>query len=57
MVLGENLVKLAGTPLIIRVPARPELPANTRVQLTVGDIDLLGLNMQTRYAATIEDAV
>ena len=55
VVLRENLVKLSDIPLIFRVPSLPELPANTRVQLAVGEIDLLDLNLQTRYVATIED--
>jgi exoribonuclease-2 len=57
VVLRENLVKLNDIPLIIRVPSLPELPANSRVQLAVGEIDLLDLNLQARYVATIEDAV
>jgi exoribonuclease II len=57
VVLRENLVKLSDIPLIFRVPSLPELPANSRVQLAVGDIDLLDLNVQARYVATIEDAV
>ena len=55
--LRENLVKLTDIPLIFRVPSLPELPANSRVQLAVGEIDLLDLNLQTRFVATIEDAV
>jgi exoribonuclease-2 len=57
IVLRENLVKLAGIPLVFRVPSLPELPANTRVQLALGDIDLLDLNLQARHVATIEEAV
>jgi len=57
LVLRENLVKLIGIPLIFRAPSLPELPANTRVQLAIGEIDLLDLNVQTRFVATIEDAV
>jgi exoribonuclease II len=56
IVLRENLVKLDHIPLIFRAPSLPELPANSRVQLAVGEIDLLDLNLQTRYVATIEDA-
>src|SRR5450759_5001874 len=56
-VLRENLVKLIGIPLHFRPPSLPELPANTRVQLAIGEIDLLDLNVQTRFVATIEDAV
>jgi exoribonuclease-2 len=57
IVLRENLVKLGDIPLIFRVPSLPELPANTPVQLAIGEIDLLDLNLQTRFVATIENAV
>ena len=56
VVLRENLVKLSDIPLIFRVPSLPELPANSRVQLAVDEINLLDLNLQTRYIATKEDA-
>lgn len=55
IVLRENLVKLTDIPLIFRVPSLPELPANTRVQLAIGEIDLLDLNVQTRFVATLEE--
>jgi exoribonuclease-2 len=57
LVLRENLVKLNDIPLIFRVPSLPELPANTRVQLALGEIDLLDLNVQARFVATVEEAV
>jgi exoribonuclease-2 len=58
IVLRENLVKLPDIPLVFRVTSLPEtLPANTRVQLAIGEIDLLDLNVQTRFVTTIEDAV
>jgi len=57
VVLRENLVKLGNIPLVFKVPSLPELPANTRVQLAIGEIDLLDLNLQTRFIATIEDTV
>ncbi len=56
-VLRENLVKLADIPLILRVPSLPEsVPANTRVQLAIGEIDLLDLNVQARFVETMEEA-
>ncbi len=55
IVLRENLVKLTDIPLIFRAPSLPELPVNTRVQLAVGEIDLLDLNIQTRFVATVEE--
>jgi len=55
IVLRENLVKLTDIPLVFRVPSLPELPANTRVQLAIGEIDLLDLNVQTRFVATLDE--
>ncbi|HEY8888274.1 MAG TPA: RNB domain-containing ribonuclease [Gallionella sp.] len=57
VVLRENLVKLGDIPLVFKVPSLPELPANTRVQLAIVSIDLLDLNLQTRFIAAIEDTV
>ena len=57
VVLRENLVKLTNIPLVFRVPSLPEsLPANSRVQLAIGEIDLLDLNLQTRFVSAIEEA-
>jgi exoribonuclease-2 len=56
LVLRENLVKLADIPLVFRASSLPELPANTRVQLAVTGIDLLDVNVETRYVATLEEA-
>ncbi|MDP2143345.1 MAG: RNB domain-containing ribonuclease [Gallionella sp.] len=55
-VLRENLVKLTDIPLAFRASSLPELPANTRVQLAVTAIDLLDVNLETRYVATMEEA-
>jgi exoribonuclease-2 len=55
IVLRENLVKLADIPLIFRAHSLPELQPNTRVRLAIGDIDLLDLDLQTRFIATLED--
>jgi len=55
LVLRENLVKVADIPLVFRVPSLPEaLPANTRVQLAIGEIDLIDLDVQTRFVQAIE---
>jgi hypothetical protein len=56
IVLRENLVKLIDIPLIFKVPSLPELPANTQVQLAIGEIDLLDLDVQTRFVAKLEVA-
>ncbi len=54
-VLRENLVKLTDIPLVFKVPSLPELPANTRVQLAIAAIDLLDLDVQTRFVAKVEE--
>ncbi|MBI5439083.1 MAG: RNB domain-containing ribonuclease [Nitrosomonadales bacterium] len=56
LVLRENLVKLADIPLVFRVPSLPELPANTLVQLAIGEIDLLDLDVRARFVAKLEEA-
>jgi exoribonuclease-2 len=55
-VLRENLVKLADIPLIGRIPSLPETPPNTQVTLEIGEIDLLDLNFDARYVASMEVA-
>jgi exoribonuclease-2 len=50
-VLRENLVRLANIPLVFKVHSLPELPANSKVTLAVGDIDLLDLNIHTRFVS------
>ena len=54
IVLRENLVKLSDIPLIFKVPSLPELPANTRVQLAIGEVDLLDLEVRARFVAAIK---
>jgi exoribonuclease-2 len=53
-VLRENLVKLVNIPLVGRIPSLPETPPNTKVMLEIGDIDLLDLNFDARYLASVE---
>jgi exoribonuclease-2 len=55
IVLRENLVKLSDIPLIFKVPSLPELSANTRVQLTIGEIDLLDLEVRARFVAAVSE--
>jgi exoribonuclease-2 len=55
VVLRENLVKLAGIPLIFRAHSLPELPANTKVRLAITGIDLLDVDVRTRFIETIEE--
>ena len=55
LVMRENLVRFSNIPLVHRIPSLPELPPNTRVLLEVGDIDLLDLNLHTRFISTVEE--
>jgi exoribonuclease-2 len=57
IVLRENLVKVIDIPLVFRAPSLPELPANTSVQLAIVSIDLLDLNLDTRFVAKLGDTV
>ncbi len=54
LLLRENLVKIGDIPLVGRVPSIPELPANTRVTLEMGAIDLLDLNFNARFVAQLD---
>ncbi len=57
LVLRDNLVKLAQIPLVQRIPSLPELPANARVILEMGEIDLLDLNFQARFISVLEEEI
>jgi len=55
VVLRENLVKLEGVPLVHRVPSLPELARpGDRVELAVGDVDLLDLSFSARFSQRLE---
>jgi exoribonuclease II len=56
-VLRENLVRFTDIPLTGRIPSLPETPAQTRVQLDMGEIDLLDLNFTARFVAVVAAAV
>ena len=55
IVLRENLVRLAGIPLVGRIPSLPELLPSTRVMLEIGEIDLLDLNFGARFISIVEE--
>jgi exoribonuclease II len=48
-VIRESLVRLERLPLVLRVPSVPELPAGSRVELTVGAIDLIELSVDCEF--------
>ncbi|NOT81288.1 MAG: hypothetical protein HOP01_00970 [Gallionella sp.] len=56
-VLRENLVKVNNIPLIFRASSLPELPANTRVQIAIGEIDLIDMDVQTRFISAMEESL
>jgi exoribonuclease-2 len=52
LVLRENLVRLEGLPLAVRVPSLPALDAGTRVRLAIDSIDLLERSLACRFLET-----
>jgi exoribonuclease-2 len=52
-VLRENLVRLAGLPLTLRVSSLPELASGTRVRLEVKELDLLERTIVCIYRDTL----
>ncbi len=53
IVWRENLVNLEGMHFITKVPNLPELSSGTRVQLKIGKIDLLMIELECRYEVTL----
>ncbi len=54
-VLRENLVRLDEIPLIFRAHGVPDSSAGTRLRLSVGDIDLLDLDIRVRLLEVLEE--
>jgi exoribonuclease-2 len=53
-VLRENLVRLEGLPLFVRVPSLPETTgAGARVRLAVREVDLLERSVDCSYRETL----
>jgi exoribonuclease-2 len=48
-VVRENVVKLAGLPLYVRVPSLPELPQGTPVEVEVASVDLIDTHVRCVY--------
>lgn len=54
LVIRENLVKFTHIPLVNRIPSLPELAANTRVTLEIGEVDFLDLSFNARFISVVE---
>lgn len=48
-ILRDDLVRLNGLPLVVRVPSVPHLPTGARVELAVSQIDLLELTLHCEF--------
>jgi len=57
VVLRENLVRLEGLPLVVRLNAAPTLEPATRVRLDVSAVDLLERSAVWTYRESLEEAV
>lgn len=55
-VLKENLVRLAGLPMVTRVVGAPALNPGDRIRVALGDFDLLDNELSCRYLATLPAA-
>jgi exoribonuclease-2 len=51
-VLRENVVRVDGLPLVLRVPSLPELETGTRVRLALGPPDLIGRTLDCAWKET-----
>ena len=56
LVLRENLLRVEGLPLVMRVSSLPALDPGTRVRLEVAGIDLIERNLLLTYRETLDAA-
>jgi exoribonuclease II len=56
VVLRDNLVRVEGLPLVVRLNAAPTLEPATRVRLEVSAVDLLERSAAWTYRETLEEA-
>jgi len=56
-VLRENLVRLEGLPLVVRVPSLPDVASGARVRLAVKSIDFLERVIDCTYRQTLPGSV
>ena len=55
VVVRENLVRVEGLPLVVRVPSLPVLASGARVRLAVQAVDLLDRTAALSYRATLAE--
>jgi exoribonuclease-2 len=55
VVLRENLVRLEGLPLVVKVPSLPELGTGARVRLEVKGVDLLDRSVALVFREKLEE--
>jgi exoribonuclease-2 len=53
LVLRENLVRVEGLPLVVRIASLPELAPGTRVRLEIERVDLLERSLAAVYRETL----
>jgi len=54
VVVRENLVRLNGLPLTMRVPSMPDVVPGTRVLIEISDIDLLGNSVTALWKESLQ---
>lgn len=52
-VLREGLVRVDNLPLVLRVPALPDLPRGARIELAIDRIDLMDADLRVRHLSTL----
>jgi exoribonuclease-2 len=55
MYIKEDLVRVDGLPLRLRVGGLPEMPMGTKIRLGVARIDELTQEIECRYLGLVED--
>ncbi len=55
--LRENLVRLETVPMVVKVPSLPALDPGCRVRLAVERSDLIDVELQLRYVASLTEPV
>lgn len=55
-VLRENLVRIDRLPMVVRVPSMPETVPGSRVELEVGNVDLIEASLHCQFRRQLEAA-